>query len=364
MSFYDVLKGVDMDAVASRIEAASEADVLRAIGRERPTREDFLALLSPAAVPHLEAMAQRAHQLTVQHFGRAIHLFTPLYLANHCVNRCVYCGFNTHNAIPRRQLSLEEVEEEARCIAATGLRHILLLTGEAPKTSSVEYMADCARVLAKYFASISVEVYPLDREGYEKLLAAGIDGMTMFQEVYDEQAYLPLHPGGPKRNYRFRLEAPDRACAAGFRQVGIGALLGLNGWREEAFCTGLHADYLQHAYPDVEVSVSVPRMRPHTGAFQPKVTVSDRDLVQYITALRLFMPRAGITVSSRERAGLRDNLLRLGVTRMSAGVSTSVGGRATGQQDPGQFEISDERSVDEMAAMFAASGYQPVYKDW
>ena len=364
MSFYDVLQSVDMAAVAQALEAATEADVLRALASERPTRADFLALLSPVGARQLEAMARRAHDLTVQHFGRAIHLFTPLYLANHCVNRCVYCGFNTHHDIHRRQLTLEEVEAEARCIAATGLKHILLLTGEAPKTSSVEYMAQCAQVLARYFASLSVEVYPLDRGGYAKLLEAGIDGMTMFQEAYDEAAYLPLHPGGPKRDYRFRLEAPDRACAAGFRQVGVGALLGLHDWRLEAFSTGLHADYLQSTYPSVEVSVSVPRIRPQTGGFQPKVEVADRDLVQYIAALRIFMPRAGVTLSSRERAGLRDNLLRLGVTRMSAGVSTSVGGRATGQNDPGQFEISDERSVAEMAAMFQAQGYQPVYKDW
>jgi len=228
----------------------------------------------------------------------------------------------------------------------------------------VEYMAECVQVLKRTFTSISIEVYPLAVEEYAALAAVGVDGMTLYQEVYDQDIYAELHPKGPKRDYHFRLDAPERACRAGLRAVNIGALLGLADWRKEAFFSGLHADYLQRAFPDVEISVSPPRMRPHVGGFPPKVIVSDRNLVQYILAFRLFMPRGGITVSTRENAALRDHLVRLGVTKMSAGVSTAVGGRATGQEEPGQFEISDERGVAEMATMLYGQGYQPVFKDW
>uniref|UniRef100_A0A7C4EMT6 2-iminoacetate synthase ThiH n=1 Tax=Fundidesulfovibrio putealis TaxID=270496 RepID=A0A7C4EMT6_9BACT len=364
MSFYDAMQpwtAMDLDAL---LDQATDDDVRRVLAKDRLSPADFLTLLSPAASAHLEAMAQKAHALTVRHFGRAVLLFTPLYLANICVNHCVYCGFNAENHLNRRQLSLEEVEAEARAIAASGLKHILILTGEAPARSSVEYILSCATLLKKHFSCIAMEVYPFTREDYARAVDAGVDGLTIYQEVYDQDAYLPLHPAGPKRDYRFRLDAPERACAAGMRQVNVGALLGLHRWRTEAFFSGLHADWLQCNYPDVEVSISPPRMRPHVGGFPPREVVSDRDLVQYITAFRLFMPRAGITLSTRESAPLRDNLLRLGVTKMSAGVSTSVGGRATGQDEPGQFEISDPRSVEQVRAMLYAQGYQPVFKDW
>jgi 2-iminoacetate synthase len=364
MTFSDELRrfdGFDFQGFFARV---TDADVLRIIAKERLSEMDYLALLSPRAASHLEPMARRANELTIRHFGRAVQLFTPLYLANYCTNQCVYCGFNTKNPLERRKLTLDEVEAEARAIAASGLKHILILTGEDRKKSPVSYMADCVRVLKRYFTSISIEVYPLTQEEYAELVAAGVDGVTMFQEVYDEPVYLELHPKGPKRDYRFRLEAPDRAARAGMRLVNIGALLGLHEWRQEAFLTGVHTDYLQRAYPEIEVAISTPRMRPHLGGFPPKVIVSDADLVQYILAFRLFMPRGGVTLSTRESAKLRDNLLPLGVTKMSAGVCTQVGGRATGQEDTGQFEISDERSVAEMAEMLYSKGYQPVYKDW
>ena len=364
MTFHDELRRYDSLDHESFFAQVTDADIFRAIDKQRLSPQDFLALLSPRAASHLEAMARRASALTIRHFGRAVQLFTPLYLSNFCTNQCVYCGFNTTNPLKRRKLSLEEVEAEAAEIAKSGLKHILLLTGEDRLTSPDSYIADCATVLKKHFTSISIEVYPLTREEYADLVAAGVDGMTMFHEVYDEPVYRELHPKGPKRNYRFRLEAPDRAGQAGMRQLNIGALLGLNDWRREAFLTGVHADYLQRVFPDAEVAVSTPRMRPHLGGFPPRVAVSDADLVQYVLAYRLFMPRGGVTLSTRERPGLRDNLLPLGVTKMSAGVCTQVGGRATGQEDTGQFEISDERSVAEMAAMLYSRGYQPVYKDW
>jgi 2-iminoacetate synthase len=217
--------------------------------------------------------------------------------------------------------------------------------------------------LKKYFTSISIEIYPLETEEYAELVAAGVDGMTIYQEVYDQKIYEELHIAGPKRNYAYRFDAPERACQAGMRTVNIGALLGLNDWRKEAFITGIHANYLQGKYLDVEISMSPPRMRPHAGGFPPKVIVDDKNLVQYILAYRLFMPRSGITLSTREAAKLRNNLLKLGVTKMSAGVCTAVGGH-TQRGSASQFEISDERSVAEVAAMLYQEGYQPVYKDW
>ncbi|MCL6638694.1 MAG: 2-iminoacetate synthase ThiH [Firmicutes bacterium] len=363
MSFYEVYRRY-CDFDFERFWAGvTEADVGRAITGTRLKPVDFLTLLSPAAEKHLEAMAQKAHRLTVQHFGRTILLYTPLYLANYCVNHCVYCGFRCGNELLRKKLAPAEVEEEAKVIAATGLKHILILTGESRKDSPLSYIKECVQILKKYFTAISIEVYPLEVEEYAQLTAAGVDGMTMYQEVYDEGVYAEMHPAGPKRNYRYRLDAPERACRAGMRSVNVGALLGLHDWRKEAFFTGLHADYLQSKFPAVEVSISLPRMRPHLGGFPPRVAVSDRNLVQYMVAFRLFMPRAGITVSTRERPELRDRLVRLGATRMSAGSCTAVGGR-TARDSTGQFEISDERDVAAVAAMLYRQGYQPVYKDW
>lgn len=363
VTFYDeIQKYRDFD-FAGFFNNVSDRVVQEVIGKERLSVLDYLALLSPQAEAYLELMAQKVHRLTVQHFGKTMLLFTPLYLSNFCTNQCVYCGFNEKNALPRKKLSLAEVEEEARVIAGTGLKHILILTGDSRRESPVSYIRDCAKLLEKYFTCIGVEVYALTTDEYAQLIAAGVDGFTMFQETYDQTVYASLHPAGPKRNYRFRLEAPDRACQAGMRTVNIGALLGLNDWRTEAFFTGLHANYLQNSYPDVEISISPPRMQPHAGCFTPQSVVADRNLVQYLLAFRLFMPRGGITLSTRESPQLRDHLVKLGITKMSAGACTAVGGR-THTGEVGQFEISDERDVAEMAAMLYAQGYQPVYKDW
>ncbi len=363
MSFYDELQKYNDFDFETFFASVSSSDVERAISKERLGIMDYLTLLSPQAEQYLEVMAQQAHKVTTQHFGKTMQLFTPMYLSNFCVNQCVYCGFQVHNKLKRVKLTLEEVEIEARIIAETGLKHILILTGESEYQSPVSYIKDCTEVLKKYFTSIGIEVYPLTEEQYADVIASGVDGFTMFQEVYNEKVYLELHPGGPKRNFRFRLEAPERAGRAGMRTIGIGALLGLNDWRTEAFFTGVHADYLQSKFPSAEISISPPRMRPHLGGFPPRVIVNDKNLVQYILAFRLFMPRSGITLSSRERGQLRDKLVKLGVTRISAGVSTAVGGRAH-PEEVGQFEISDGRSVAEMAQMLYTQGYQPVYKDW
>lgn len=364
MSFlteYQRYKGFDFEKFFNSLR---DSDITRIIHRGRLSELDYLALLSPAAEQHLEEMAQRAHRLTVQHFGRVILLYTPMYLANYCVNRCIYCGFGVHNQIKRSRLTLGQVESEARIIAATGLKHILILTGESRQHSPVSYMKECVGVLKNYFSSISIEIYPLEQEEYGELIRAGVDGMTLYQEVYQKDVYGQLHLAGPKRDYHYRLEAPERACRAGIRTVNVGALLGLHDWRSEAFFTGLHANCLQNKYAEVEVSISPPRMRPHAGSYQPKKRVSDKNLVQYILAYRLFMPRGGITISTRESAQLRDRLLPLGVTKMSAGSCTAVGGRGNGEESTGQFAIADERDVPAMVRMLYDRGYQPVFKDW
>ena len=364
MSVYDPIAAAAESDPVLRMQSVTGADVQRALNRSMPTADDFLCLLAPAAEAHLEQMAQLAHSLTVAQFGRTMVLYTPLYLSNHCTNRCVYCGFNRDNRIPRRQLTLAEVDAEARAIAATGLKHILILTGDAPAKASVDYIQACCEVLQGYFPAIGMEVYAMSQADYARLIDAGVDSLTIYQETYNEALYRTLHPQGPKRDYRFRLDAPERACLAGMRAVNVGALLGLDDWRRDAFFTGLHAFYLQRRFPEAEVSVSLPRMRPHVGGFQPECIVEDRHIVQIMTALRLFMPRVGITISTRESARFRDRILPLGVTRMSAGSCTAVGGRTAEKPSTGQFDISDERSVAEMAAMLRQAGWQPVYKDW
>jgi 2-iminoacetate synthase len=369
MSIYEqVTRYRDLDFSAF-FDGVGAREVQRVLHKPRLSELDYLTLLAPGAAECLEDMAQEAHRLTIQQFGNTMVLFTPMYLANYCTNQCVYCGFNIKNDLVRKKLSPAEIAAEGETIARSGLRHILILTGDSRQETPVSYMATAAGILHNYFACIGLEVYALTTAEYAELAAAGIDEMTMFQETYNESAYAELHPAGPKRDYHFRLNAPERACQAGMRGVNVGALLGLDDWRRDAFFSGLHADYLQKKYPAVEISVSTPRMQPHAGGFPPRTIVNDRDLVQYMLAARIFLPRCGITLSTREPAPLRDALTRLGVTKMSAGVCTAVGGRlhteeGTEAGDVGQFEISDERSVAEVAAMLRRQGIQPVYKNW
>ncbi len=360
-AIYSRWRDFDFDAFFQKVTAA---DVSAALARERLSAEEFLTLLAPAAEHSLEDMARTAHQATVRNFGRVIFLFTPLYLSDYCDNECAYCGFNAALDFSRKKLAPLELEEEARRIAATDLKHILILTGESRRHSPPSYIEACVQILKKYFTSISVEIYPLDRSEYRALVGAGVDGLTIYQEVYDEKTYSEVHRRGPKKNYHYRLDAPERGCQAGMRTVTVGPLLGLDDWRREAFFAGLHADYLQKKFWDVEIGLSFPRFRPHAGSFRPAGTVDDRGFLQIILASRLFLPRAGITVSTREDAALRDNLLPLGVTKMSAWSSTEVGGRLTPRKQTSQFEISDRRTVAEMKEMLLQRGYQPIFKDW
>lgn len=364
MSFYDICskyKNFDFKEFNKNI---SDYDIERIINKSKLEALDFLALLSPKAKKFLEDMAQKSHRLTVQHFGKTIIIYTPMYLANYCTNECVYCGFNKKNELSRKQLTLEEVEDEAKLISSKGIKHILILTGDARKVSSIEYIRKCVTILKKYFNSISIEIYALREDEYKCLIDAGVDSLAIYQETYDEELYDRLHLSGPKKDYRFRLDAPERCAKAGIRNVNIGALLGLYHFQKEAFLTGLHAKYLEEKFPDVEVSLSMPRIRPSVGGFKPNVIVSDKDLVQFIVASRLFINRAGISISTREDSRFRDNILPLGVTKMSADSNTSVGGHTQENSDSAQFVISDGRNLDDMMDAIKNLGYQPVLKDW
>ncbi|GAB6060433.1 2-iminoacetate synthase ThiH [Desulfonatronum parangueonense] len=360
-SLIDQYRGLNVPAA---VQACTEQDVNRALGRDRLGPDDLLALLSPAADTMLETLAQKAAELTLRHFGRAVQLFTPLYISDHCTNRCVYCGFNADQVNSRRQLSLEEIRTEAQAIAATGLKQILVLTGDARRKAPPEYLEQALGVLREFFPSLLLEVYALTTAEYARLIAAGAEGLTIYQETYDPGLYEQVHLRGPKRDYAFRLDAPERGCRAGMRWVGISALYGLGDWRVDAFWTAMHARWLQDRYPGTEIGLSLPRMRPHAGGWQPDQLVSDRELTQILLAQRLYLPRAGITLSTRESAKLRENLLPLGVTRLSAGVSTSVGGHGSSDAGTPQFEVNDPRGVAEITAMLRSKGFQPVFKDW
>jgi len=366
MSFFAIVEQYQEFDFERFFSGVTDAAIERALAKDKPGALDFLALLSPKATSYLEPMARKAHQLTVQYFGRTIQMFIPLYISNHCNNRCAYCGFNHNNPILRRKLDLEEIEREAQAIARTGMQHVLFLTGEAHHVTPMAYLLDAARCLKRHFASVSIEIYPLEVEEYRQLREAGVDGMTLFQETYNQEVYKRVHLGGKKMHYHWRLDAPERAAQAGMRVVNLGALLGLAEPRREMFFTGLHALYLENNYLETEVAISLPRFNDaECGDFRPDYTVDDKTFVQFMTALRLFLPRAGLTISTRESAAFRDRILPLGATRYSAGSSTGVGGysESKGEQTP-QFEITDDRSVDEVDAAIVAHGYQPVYKDW
>ncbi|NIK13238.1 2-iminoacetate synthase ThiH [Alkalibacillus almallahensis] len=364
MSFYNVLEKVNQLPLEDMLENVTQHNVEQVLQKDRINEEDYFALLSPAAELYLEEMAQKAHQLTIQHFGHTMQIFLPLYVSDYCVNTCQYCSFSVENDFPRRILTMTELEEEAKVIANMGVEHIIILSGESMMHSSVKYIKQCMKVLKKYFSSVGLEVQPMDTEQYQEIVNSGVDHLTVYQEVYDEDIYRQLHTKGPKRFFKYRLDTPERGCEAGMRSVSIAALLGLNDWRRESYITGLHAQYLQQKYLDVEVGVAFPRIQPNAGSFQPNVEVTDKNLVQAMMAYRIFQPHSGITVSTRESPAFREQILPLGPTKMSAASSTVVGGYNEPNNTQSQFEISDERSVDEVKEMLLKHNYQPVMKDW
>ncbi|MBV9412254.1 MAG: 2-iminoacetate synthase ThiH [Acidimicrobiia bacterium] len=358
------LVATDLSALRKTVERATSVDVERVLRARRRTLHDFAVLLSGAAADRLEDIAAAAHATTVRRFGRTVRLFAPLYLSNECVSTCTYCGFSAGNEIARRTLSPEEVLTEGRALRDRGFRHVLLVAGEHARIVSKDYLVECVRTLAPEIPSISVEVQVWDGETYRRLVDAGCEGLIVYQETYDRATYGAVHLKGKKRNYDWRLAALDRGAEAGMRRLGLGALLGLHSdWRLEGLAAAAHAHALMRRWWRCEVSVALPRLRPAAGGFEPAVPVTDRDLVQLLCALRLFLPDLGVSMSTRETPELRDALLRLGVTQMSAGSHTEPGGYAEASDAEPQFEVSDTRSPAEVAATLRAAGYDPVWID-
>lgn len=394
MSFVAEFNALPMGPLLRRASSAGTAEVRAILERGARSLADFAALLSPAGSELLEPLCQRSQALTRQRFGRVVRLFAPLYVSNECINNCAYCGFSRDNPILRVTLSQDEVRREALALASQGFRNILLVAGEHPKFVSNGYLADCTRTAAGIVPSVSLEVGPMETDEYRPIVQAGAEGLVVYQETYDRELYARMHTAGPKRNFDWRLECPERAYAAGFRRLGIGALYGISDWRLEAVSLAAHASYLLRHCWKALLTLSLPRLRPCAGSFQPLTHLGDRELVQLIAALRLYLPDAGLVLSTREPARLRDGLFPLGITHASAGSHTEPGGYTGAGSDnvhqtvrgrilpldpeappipttpgrataaTGQFEIADERSPAEIAERLRLLGYEPVWKDW
>lgn len=343
----------------------TKIDVERALSHENRTKEDFAALLSPAAEPFLEEIARLAQLETRKHFGNTIYMFTPIYIANYCENYCIYCGFNCHNKIRRAKLNVEEIENEMRAIAETGLQEILILTGESEKMSDVTYIGEACKLARKYFKTIGLEVYPTNSESYAYWHECGADYVTVFQETYHAEKYETLHLAGKKRIFPYRMNAQERALKGGMRGVGFAALLGLDDFRKDAFATGVHAYLLQRKYPQAEIAFSCPRLRPiiNNERINP-MDVHEAQLLQVVCAYRLLLPFASITISTRECKRVRDNLIQICATKISAGVDVGIGGRSGEEKGDEQFEIDDTRNVQEVYDAILAAGLQPVMSDY
>lgn len=396
MEYMEGMEQIESDILDKVIEARSQyqaesytaQDVRAALSHDNRTIADFAALLSPAAEPFLEEMAEKAKQETQKHFGNSVYLFTPIYISNYCENYCIYCGFNCHNRIHRRKLNREEMEKEMAAIAGSGLEEILILTGESRLKSNVEYIGEACKIARKYFRMVGIEVYPMNSDEYAYLQKCGADYVTVFQETYDSDRYETLHLAGHKRSFPYRFHAQERALQGGMRGVAFAALLGLSDFRKDAFATGLHAYYIQRKYPYAEISFSCPRLRPivtlqetaedkgHVQRKEKEVVpvveplggreVSERELLQIMCAYRLFMPFAGMTISTRERADFRNHVIGVAATKISAGVSTGIGSHSEEVQEQGdnQFEIADNRNVDEVTRAIRKQGLQPVMNDY
>jgi 2-iminoacetate synthase len=390
VSFVAEFNRLPMDALVQRAREATHGDVSAVLRKASLSLGDFAVLLSAPAQAQLEGLSRRSHAVTVQRFGKVIRLFAPLYLSNECINNCKYCGFSRDNPILRVTLDLPEVVCETRALKQQGFRNILLVSGEHPKFVSNHYLEDCVRAVQGEVPGVSLEVGPMETADYEPLVRAGSDGLVVYQETYDREVYASMHTAGPKRNFDWRLETPERAYAAGFRRLGIGALFGLADWQREALAVAAHAHYLLRHCWKAQVTISLPRLRPCAGEFEPLTDLSDRHLVQLVCALRLFLPDVGLVSSTREPARLRDGLIPLGVTLMSAGSHTEPGGYTGAGSDKvhltqrgrvvaltegasewsgarratGQFDISDDRTPEEVAEVITRLGYEPVWKDW
>ena len=375
MEYFDDMEKIPHDIMDKVIDAMNnydydkytDEDVIRAINKDVLSPEDFGALLSPAATKHLEEIARAAQRETRKHFGNSIYMFTPLYIANYCENYCIYCGFNCHNKIKRAKLTQEGIEKEMQAIAKTGLKEILILTGESKKMSDVSYIGMACKIARKYFNVVGLEVYPMNSDEYAYLHECGADYVTVFQETYNSDKYETLHLAGHKRIFPYRINAQERALMGGMRGVGFAALLGLDDFRKDAFATGMHAYLLQKKYPHAEIAFSCPRLRPiiNNDKINP-MDVHESQLLQVVCAYRLFMPFASITISTRECQRVRDNLISIAATKISAGVSVGIGEHAEDEEakGDGQFEIDDSRSVEEVYNAIKERGLQPVMSDY
>ncbi|TAK99941.1 MAG: 2-iminoacetate synthase ThiH [Verrucomicrobia bacterium] len=399
MSFVAEFNSLPLESLVKRSLTTPVAAARESLDKSSLTLADFAQLISPAAGELLEPLSRRSQQLTQQRFGKVIRLFAPLYLSNECINNCKYCGFSRDNPILRVTLTVDEVLREVRSLSAQGFRNVLLVAGEHPKFVSNGYLRDCVAALHEEIPSVSLEVGPMETEEYRPLVAAGADGLVVYQETYDRAVYDDLHTAGPKKNFDWRMETPERAYAAGFRRIGIGALYGLADWRYEALCVAAHADYLLRNCWKASLTISLPRLRPCAGEFEPLTHISDRELVQLVCAFRLMFPDVGLVLSTREPAKLRDGLFPLGITLISAGSHTEPGGYTGAGKEhihqtvrgriveagasewatpvngngtdttkatnaTGQFNIADERSPEEVAKLIQRLGYEPVWKDW
>ncbi len=369
--FTEILNQYNWDDVKASILTKTAADVTLALQKERRNLEDFKALISPAAAPFLEQMAQLSHAITQKRFGKTVQMYVPLYLSNECQNICTYCAFSVDNKIHRKTLSNIEILQEVTKLKEMSYDHVLLVTGEANKTVGVDYLKNAIRLIRPFFSNISIEVQPMSQEDYEVLIAEGVHSVLVYQETYHKENYKQYHTKGKKSNFSYRLETPDRLGKANIHKIGLGTLIGLEDWRTDCFFTALHLKYLEQTYWQTKYSVSFPRLRPievgtdeqsHHKSFE--TYMSDKELVQLICAYRLFSESLEISISTREEEKFRNNIVKLGITSMSAGSKTNPGGYSNSEQSLEQFEISDERSPKEIAAMIQKHGYEPVWKDW
>lgn len=363
-TFASVFEKYTWDTIQKRIYKTTSREVELALAKTKRNLDDFLVLISPAAKPFLELMAQQSHQLTKKRFGKTIQMYAPMYLSNECQNICTYCGFSLDNKIKRKTLNENEIELEVAELKKAGFDHVLLVTGEANYTVNIHYFLKAVTQIKNHFANISVEVQPLSQEEYKQLHQAGVHTVLVYQETYHQDVYKQYHPKGKKSNFDYRLETPDRIGKAGIHKIGLGVLLGLEDWRTDSFFNALHLDYLQKTYWQSKYSVSFPRLRPAEGIIEPNFIMEDSDLLQLICAYRLWNEDLEISISTRENEKFRNNIIPIGVTSMSAGSKTNPGGYAVDPQSLEQFETSDERSAKEIAQIITKKGYEPVWKDW
>ena len=363
--FSEELEKCPWEETTSHIAAKTAADVERALAKKHVDIDDFMALISPAAAPYLEAMAQRSRQLTQKRFGKTISMYIPMYITNSCTNSCVYCGFNRHNKFPRVILKPEQIKNECEAIRRLGpFENLLIVTGENPVAAGTDYLENALKICRPYFNNLTIEVMPLPAEDYERLTHAGLNGVVCFQETYHREKYKTYHPAGMKSDFEWRVNGFDRMGQAGVHKIGMGVLIGLEDWRTDVTMMARHLLYLRKKYWKTRYSVNFPRMRPSEGHFQPNVVMSDRELAQLTFAFRIFDNDVDISFSTRERPDFRNHIATLGATSMSAGSKTEPGGYHTYPQALEQFAVSDERTPAEVAQAIRDAGYEAVWKDW